>query len=120
AIFDTMQFVKPDVSTICTGMAASMGAFLLSAGAKGKRYCLHNSEVMLHQPLGGTQGKATDIEIHARRIIQMKEIMNKILSEQTSQPLEVIERDTDRDIFMTAQEAVEYGLIDSILERKPE
>ncbi|HLR08915.1 MAG TPA: ATP-dependent Clp endopeptidase proteolytic subunit ClpP [Bacillota bacterium] len=120
AIFDTMQFVKPDVSTICTGMAASMGAFLLSAGAKGKRYCLPNSEVMIHQPLGGTQGQATDIEIHARRIIRMKEKMNKILSEQTGQPLEVIERDTDRDNFMTAQEAVEYGLIDSILERKPE
>src|SRR5699024_9019864 len=120
AIFDTMQFVKPDVSTIFTGMAASMGAFLLSAGAKGKRYCLPNSEVMIHQPLVATQGQATDIELHARRIIRMKEQMNKILSEQTSQPLEVIERDTDRDNFMTAQAAVAYGLIDSILEPKPE
>ncbi|MFC2947229.1 MULTISPECIES: ATP-dependent Clp endopeptidase proteolytic subunit ClpP [Virgibacillus] len=117
AIFDTMQFIKPDVSTICTGMAASMGAFLLAAGEKGKRYALPNSEVMIHQPLGGTQGQATDIEIHARRIIEMKRKMNEILSERTGQPLEVIERDTERDNFMSAQKSVEYGLIDKILER---
>ncbi|WP_010532155.1 ATP-dependent Clp endopeptidase proteolytic subunit ClpP [Lentibacillus jeotgali] len=117
AIYDTMQFIKPNVSTICTGMAASMGAFLLAAGEKGKRYALPNSEVMIHQPLGGTQGQATDIEIHARRIIQMKEKMNKILSERTGQPLEVVERDTDRDNFKSAEESVEYGLIDKILER---
>ncbi|NAP00707.1 ATP-dependent Clp endopeptidase proteolytic subunit ClpP, partial [Halomonas sp. MG34] len=103
AIFDTMQFIKSDVSTICTGMAASMGAFLLAAGEKGKRYALPNSEVMIHQPLGGTQGQATDIEIHAKRIIQMREKINEILSERTGQPIEVIERDTDRDNFMTAQ-----------------
>ncbi|MFU0792128.1 ATP-dependent Clp endopeptidase proteolytic subunit ClpP [Cerasibacillus sp. JNUCC 74] len=120
AIYDTMQFIKSDVSTICTGMAASMGAFLLTAGAKGKRYALPNSEVMIHQPLGGTQGQATDIEIHARRILQMKEKINEILADRTGQPLEVIERDTDRDNFMTAQKAVEYGLIDKVLERKPE
>ncbi|MUV39100.1 Endopeptidase Clp [Lentibacillus sp. JNUCC-1] len=120
AIYDTMQFIKPDVSTICTGMAASMGAFLLAAGEKGKRYSLPNSEVMIHQPLGGTQGQATDIEIHARRIIEMKEKMNKILSERTGQPLEVIERDTDRDNFMDADKAVDYGLIDKVLTKKPE
>ncbi|RFA33002.1 ATP-dependent Clp endopeptidase, proteolytic subunit ClpP [Virgibacillus dokdonensis] len=120
AIFDTMQLIKPDVSTICTGMAASMGAFLLTAGAKGKRYALPNSEVMIHQPLGGTQGQATDIEIHARRIIQMREKINQILSERTGQPIEVIERDTDRDNFMTAEKSVEYGLIDKVLERKPD
>ncbi|MFD1173740.1 ATP-dependent Clp endopeptidase proteolytic subunit ClpP [Oceanobacillus sp. M65] len=117
AIFDTMQFIKSDVSTICTGMAASMGAFLLAAGEKGKRYALPNSEVMIHQPLGGTQGQATDIEIHAKRIIQMREKINEILSERTGQPIEVIERDTDRDNFMTAQRSVDYGLIDKILER---
>ncbi|MBC5637863.1 MULTISPECIES: ATP-dependent Clp endopeptidase proteolytic subunit ClpP [Ornithinibacillus] len=120
AIYDTMQFIKSDVSTICTGMAASMGAFLLAAGAKGKRYALPNSEVMIHQPLGGTQGQATDIEIHAKRIIQMRENLNKILSERTGQPIEVINRDTERDNFMTAAGAVEYGLIDKVLERKPE
>ncbi|MFS0674240.1 ATP-dependent Clp endopeptidase proteolytic subunit ClpP [Ornithinibacillus sp. 179-J 7C1 HS] len=120
AIYDTMQFIKSDVSTICTGMAASMGAFLLAAGAKGKRFALPNSEVMIHQPLGGTQGQATDIEIHARRIIQMRENLNKILSERTGQPIEVINRDTERDNFMTAAGAVEYGLIDKVLERKPE
>ncbi|WP_077705264.1 MULTISPECIES: ATP-dependent Clp endopeptidase proteolytic subunit ClpP [Virgibacillus] len=120
AIYDTMQLIKPDVSTICTGMAASMGAFLLTAGAKGKRYALPNSEVMIHQPLGGTQGQATDIEIHARRIIQMREKINQILSERTGQPIEVIERDTDRDNFMTAEKSVEYGLIDKVLERKPD
>lgn len=120
AIYDTMQFIKSDVSTICTGMAASMGAFLLAAGAKGKRFALPNSEVMIHQPLGGTQGQATDIEIHAKRIIQMRENLNKILSERTGQPIEVINRDTERDNFMTAAGAVEYGLIDKVLERKPE
>ncbi len=117
AIFDTMQFIKPNVSTICTGMAASMGAFLLAAGEKGKRYALPNSEVMIHQPLGGTQGQATDIEIHAKRIIQMREKINEILSERTGQPIEVIERDTDRDNFMTAEKSVDYGLIDKILTR---
>jgi ATP-dependent Clp protease, protease subunit len=120
AIYDTMQYIKSDVSTICTGMAASMGAFLLAAGAKGKRYALPNSEVMIHQPLGGTQGQATDIEIHARRIIQMRENLNKILSERTGQPIDVINRDTERDNFMTAAGAVEYGLIDKVLERKPD
>lgn len=118
AIYDTMNFIKPDVSTICIGMAASMGSFLLAAGEKGKRYALPNSEIMIHQPLGGTQGQATDIEIHARRIIDIKKRMNEILAEKTGQSLEVIERDTERDNFMTAQESVEYGLIDQILERK--
>ncbi|WP_347862425.1 ATP-dependent Clp endopeptidase proteolytic subunit ClpP [Salimicrobium sp. PL1-032A] len=116
AIFDTMQFIKPDVSTICTGIAASMGAFLLNAGTKGKRYALPNSEVMIHQPLGGTQGQASDIEIHANRIIKMREKLNTILSERTGQPYEVIERDTDRDNFMSAHEAVNYGLIDKVME----
>ncbi len=116
AIYDTMQFIKPDVSTICVGMAASMGAFLLAAGEKGKRYALPNSEVMIHQPLGGTQGQATDIQIHAKRILEMRENLNKILSERTGQPLEVIERDTDRDNFMSAQKALEYGLIDKVME----
>ncbi len=115
AIYDTMQFVKPDVSTICVGWAASMGAFLLAAGAKGKRYALPNSEVMIHQPLGGAQGQATDIEIRARRILRMRENINRMLSEFTGQPLERIEQDTDRDYFMTAQEALEYGLIDKIM-----
>lgn len=118
AIYDTMQFIKADVSTICTGMAASMGAFLLTAGEEGKRFALPNSEIMIHQPLGGTQGQASDIEIHAKRIIQMREKLNKILSERTGQPLDVIEADTDRDNFKSAQEAVEYGLIDRVLERK--
>lgn len=117
AIFDTMQFIKSDVSTICTGMAASMGAFLLAAGEKGKRYALPNSEVMIHQPMGGTQGQATDIEIHAKRIIEMKRKMNRILSERTGQPLEVVEQDTERDNFMTAERSVDYGLIDQILTR---
>ncbi|WP_087972603.1 ATP-dependent Clp endopeptidase proteolytic subunit ClpP [Oceanobacillus rekensis] len=120
AIFDTMNFIKSDVSTICIGMAASMGAFLLTAGQKGKRYALPNSEIMIHQPLGGTQGQATDIEIHARRIIEIKKRMNEIMAEKTGQPLEVIERDTERDNFMTAQASVDYGLIDQILERKEE
>jgi ATP-dependent Clp protease, protease subunit len=118
AIYDTMQFVKPDVSTICVGMAASMGAFLLAAGAKGKRFALPNSEVMIHQPLGGAQGQASDIEIRARRILRMRERLNKMLSEFTGQPLDRIERDTDRDYFMTAQEALEYGLIDKIMTTK--
>ncbi|SHF85474.1 ATP-dependent Clp protease proteolytic subunit ClpP [Ornithinibacillus halophilus] len=118
AIYDTMQFIKSDVSTICTGMAASMGAFLLAAGEKGKRFALPNSEVMIHQPLGGTQGQATDIEIHAKRIVEMKKRINEILSERTGQPIEVIEADTERDNFMTASKAVDYGLIDRILERK--
>ena len=118
AIFDTMNFIKSDVSTICIGMAASMGSFLLAAGQKGKRYALPNSEIMIHQPLGGTQGQATDIEIHAKRIIEIKRRMNEILSEKTGQTIEVIERDTERDNFMTAERSVEYGLIDKILERK--
>ncbi|GAA0499304.1 ATP-dependent Clp endopeptidase proteolytic subunit ClpP [Salinibacillus aidingensis] len=118
AIYDTMQFIKPDVSTICIGMAASMGAFLLNAGAKGKRYALPNSEVMIHQPLGGTQGQASDIQIHAERILEMRKKLNQILSERTGQPIEVIERDTDRDNFMSAQQAVDYGLIDQVMETK--
>lgn len=119
AIFDTMQFIKPDVSTICVGMAASMGAFLLNAGAKGKRYGLPNSEIMIHQPLGGAQGQATDIEIRARRILKMRDKLNRILSDRTGQPLERIEKDTDRDYFMTADEAKEYGLMDQVLENTP-
>ncbi|TLS38563.1 ATP-dependent Clp endopeptidase proteolytic subunit ClpP [Pseudalkalibacillus caeni] len=118
AIYDTMNFIKPDVSTICIGMAASMGAFLLTAGEMGKRYALPNSEVMIHQPLGGTQGQATDIEIHAKRIIAMREKINKILAERSGQDIETIERDTDRDRFMEAAEAKEYGLIDEVLEKK--
>jgi len=118
AIYDTMQYIKCDVSTICVGMAASMGAFLLSAGAKGKRYALPNSEIMIHQPLGGMKGQASDIKIHADHILRTKEKLNKILSERTGQPLEVIERDTDRDNFMTAQQAAEYGLIDKVFEKR--
>ncbi|HAA89954.1 MAG: ATP-dependent Clp protease proteolytic subunit [Thermoanaerobacterales bacterium 50_218] len=115
AIFDTMQYVKPDVSTICVGLAASMGAFLLAAGAKGKRFATPNSEIMIHQPLGGAQGQASDIEIHAKRIIRMKERLNQILSELTGQPLERIRKDTDRDFFMSAEEAKEYGIIDGVI-----
>ncbi len=115
AIYDTMQYIKPDVSTICIGMAASMGAFLLAAGAKGKRFALPNSEIMIHQPLGGMQGQAEDIRIHAKRILKMRDTINKILSERTGQPLEKIARDTDRDFFMEAAEAVEYGLIDKVI-----
>lgn len=115
AIYDTMQHIKPDVSTICVGMAASMGAFLLNAGAKGKRFALPNSEIMIHQPLGGAQGQASDIEIRARRILKMRDTLNKILAERTGQPLERVERDTDRDYFMSAQEAFEYGLVDKVL-----
>ncbi len=118
AIYDTMQYIKPDVSTICVGMAASMGAFLLSAGAKGKRFALPNSEIMIHQPLGGMQGQASDIKIHADRIISMRETLNKILAENTGKPLEVIEKDTDRDNFMTAKQAMEYGLVDKVIERR--
>ena len=115
AIYDTMNYIKCDVSTICVGMAASMGAVLLSAGAKGKRLALPNSEIMIHQPLGGMQGQATDIKIHADRIIRMKEKLNTILSENTGRPLEEIARDTERDNFMSAQQALEYGLIDKII-----
>src|SRR5690606_17811834 len=111
AIYDTMQYIKPDVATICIGMAASMGAFLLAAGAKGKRFALPNSEIMIHQPLGGARGQASDIEIHARQILKLRDRLNRILSENTGQPLEVIERDTDRDFFMTAEEAKNYGII---------
>lgn len=119
AIYDTMQFIKPSVSTICIGMAASMGAFLLAAGEPGKRFALPNSEVMIHQPLGGTQGQASDIQIHANRIIEMRKKLNQILADRTGQPLEVIEKDTDRDNFMSAEKAKEYGLIDKVMEKKP-
>ena len=117
AIFDTMNYIKSDVATICVGMAASMGAFLLTAGTKGKRFALPNSEIMIHQPLGGYQGQATDIEIHARRILQIKDKMNRIMSERTGQPIEVIKNDVERDNFMGADQAIKYGLIDSILEK---
>ncbi len=115
AIYDTMNYIKCDVSTICVGMAASMGAFLLSAGAKGKRYALPNSEVMIHQPLGGFQGQATDIKIHAQRILDIKDKLNRILAENTGKPLDVIKADTERDNFMTAEQAKEYGLIDNVI-----
>jgi ATP-dependent Clp protease protease subunit len=118
SIYDTMQFVKPDVSTLCMGMAASMGAFLLAAGAKGKRFALPNSRIMIHQPLGGAQGQATDIEIHAREILRTREQLNKILAERTGQSLEKIATDTERDYFMTASDAAGYGLIDSVLEKR--
>ena len=118
AIYDTMQYIKPDVSTICIGLAASMGAFLLNAGAKGKRFALPNSEIMIHQPLGGAKGQATDIEIHAKWILKIRERLNTILSERTGQPLEKIQMDTERDNFMSAQEAKEYGLIDEVIEKK--
>nr|WP_188066638.1 ATP-dependent Clp endopeptidase proteolytic subunit ClpP [Brevibacillus brevis] len=119
AIYDTMHFIKPDVSTICIGMAASMGAFLLAAGAKGKRFALPNSEVMIHQPLGGAQGQASDIEIAAKRILKMRDHLNTILAERTGQPLERIQKDTDRDNFLSAAEAVEYGLIDKVITSEP-
>ena len=115
AIYDTMNFVKADVQTIVMGMAASMGSFLLTAGTKGKRFALPNAEIMIHQPLGGAQGQATEIEIAARHILKTRERLNKILAERTGQPIEVIEKDTDRDNFMTAQEAKDYGLIDEIM-----
>ena len=119
AIFDTMNFIKPEVSTLCIGMAASMGAFLLAAGAKGKRFSLPNSKVMIHQPLGGTQGQATEIEIHAREILKTREQLNKILAERTGQPLEKIERDTERDSYLSADEAKEYGLVDQVIAKRP-
>ena len=115
AIYDTMRFIKPDVSTICIGQAASMGAFLLSAGDKGKRYCLPHSRVMIHQPLGGFQGQASDIAIHAQEILKIKSLLNELMAEHTGQPLERLERDTDRDNFMTAENAKTYGLIDQVL-----
>ncbi len=117
-IYDTMQFIKPDVSTLCIGQAASMGAFLLAAGAKGKRYALPNSRVMIHQPMGGFQGQASDIEIHAKEILYLRSRLNGLLSQHTGQPLEVIERDTDRDFFMAAEAAVEYGLVDRVLAKR--
>jgi len=115
AIYDTMQYIKPDVSTICIGMAASMGAFLLAAGTKGKRFALPNAEVMIHQPMGGAQGQAADIKIQAYRIIKLREDLNRILSERTGQPIDVISKDTDRDHFMTAKQALDYGLIDEVI-----
>ena len=118
AIYDTMQLVKADVSTICVGMAASMGAFLLAAGEKGKRFALPNAEIMIHQPAGGTQGQATDIEIHARRILQMKENLNRILADRTGQPLERIQANTERDNFMSAADALEYGIIDEVFAKR--
>ncbi len=118
AIYDTMQFIKPEVSTMCIGQAASMGAVLLAGGAKGKRYCLPHSRVMIHQPLGGFQGQATDIDIHAREILLVRERLNRILSKHTGQPLEKIQQDTDRDNFMGAEEARDYGLIDVVLESR--
>lgn len=118
SIFDTMNFIKPDVSTLCMGMAASMGAFLLAAGAKGKRFSLPNSRVMIHQPLGGAQGQATDIEIHAREILRLRGELNNILAERTGQTLEKIERDTERDYFMSANEAQAYGLIDKVISKR--
>lgn len=118
AIFDTMQYIKPDVSTICIGMAASMGAFLLAAGTKGKRFALPNSEIMIHQPLGGARGQASDIAIQAEHILRIKKKLNEILSERTGQPIEIIEKDTDRDNFMTAEEAKAYGLVDEIITKK--
>ena len=119
AIYDTMQYINPDVSTICVGSAASMGAVLLTAGAKGKRYALPHARVMIHQPLGGVQGQASEIEIHAREILRMREELNGILASRSGQDIEVVARDTDRDNFMSAQDAVEYGLIDEVLTREP-
>ncbi|MDR2239427.1 MAG: ATP-dependent Clp endopeptidase proteolytic subunit ClpP [Zoogloeaceae bacterium] len=120
AIYDTMQFIKPDVSTLCVGQAASMGAFLLTAGAKGKRFCLPNSRVMIHQPLGGFQGQASDIEIHAKEILKLRARLNELMSLHTGQPVERIERDTDRDNFLSAADAVEYGLVDKVLTSRAE
>ena len=120
AIYDTMQYIKPDVSTICIGMAASMGAFLLSSGTKGKRFALPNSEIMIHQVLGGAKGQATDIEIHTKNILRTKERLNRILSENTGQDYETVVKDTERDNFMTAQEAKEYGLVDAVIQNKEE
>ncbi|GAU78247.1 ATP-dependent Clp endopeptidase proteolytic subunit ClpP [Fusibacter sp. 3D3] len=118
AIFDTMEYIKPDVSTICVGMAASMGAFLLAAGTRGKRYALSNAEVMIHQPLGGAKGQASDIKIHAEWILKIRKKLNTILSEKTDKPYKQIEKDTDRDNFMSAEEAVEYGLIDKVFKQR--
>ncbi|MCG7495821.1 ATP-dependent Clp endopeptidase proteolytic subunit ClpP [Vibrio sp. Of7-15] len=118
SIYDTMQFIKPNVSTVCMGQACSMGAFLLAGGEKGKRYCLPNSRVMIHQPLGGFQGQASDIQIHAQEILSIKNKLNTLLADHTGQPLEVIERDTDRDNFMSADDAVEYGLVDAVLNKR--
>lgn len=118
SIYDTMQFIKPDVSTICIGQACSMGAFLLTAGAKGKRHCLPNSRVMIHQPLGGFQGQATDIQIHAQEILSIKARLNELLAYHTGQDLETIQRDTERDNFMSAQRAAEYGLVDSVYDKR--
>ncbi|MCL6414563.1 ATP-dependent Clp endopeptidase proteolytic subunit ClpP [Aestuariirhabdus sp. Z084] len=118
SIYDTMQFIKPDISTMCIGQAASMGALLLAGGAAGKRYCLPHSRVMIHQPLGGFQGQASDIEIHAREILSIKDKLNKVLADHTGQPLDVIARDTDRDNFMSGEEAVEYGLIDAVMNKR--
>ena len=120
AIYDTMQFIKSDVSTLCIGQAASMGAFLLTAGAKGKRYCLPNSRVMIHQPMGGFQGQASDIEIHAKEILYLKQRLNEMMAKHTGQPIERIERDTDRDNFLSAAEAVEYGIVDKVLSGREE
>jgi len=118
AIYDTMQFIKPDISTICVGQAASMGAVLLAAGAKGKRFCLPHSRVMIHQPLGGAQGQATDIDIQAREILKVREILNQILAKHTGQPLDRIQRDTERDFFMSAEEAKEYGIVDKVITQR--
>lgn len=118
AIYDTMNHVKPDVQTICVGMAASMGAFLLAAGTKGKRFALPNSEIMIHQPLGGIRGQATDIKIHTEWLMKIKNKLNRIISERTGQPLEKIERDVERDFFMSAEEAIEYGIIDNVMEKR--
>ena len=118
AIYDTMQFIKPDISTLCVGMAASMGAFLLAAGAKGKRFALPNSTVLIHQPLGGFQGQASDVAIHARYILSLRERLNRLLAQHTGKPIEQIERDTDRDNFLTPEEALEYGLIDKVLQSR--
>jgi len=120
SIYDTMQFIKPDVSTLCVGQAASMGAFLLSAGAKGKRFCLPNSRVMIHQPMGGFQGQASDIEIHAKEILYLRAQLNEILARNTGQSIEVIERDTDRDFFMSGEQSVTYGLVDKVLVNRGE
>jgi len=119
AIFDTMQLIKPDINTICTGMAASFGAILLLAGTKGKRYALPNSEVMIHQPLGGAQGQATEIEISAKRILKLREHVNQIISERTGQPVEKVAKDSDRDYFMSAKEALDYGIVDEIIRKQP-
>ena len=117
AIYDTMQYIKPDVSTICVGLAASMGAFLLASGTKGKRYALPNADIMIHQPLGGTQGQAEDIRIQAEKILEIRKRINKILSEKTGQDIEIINRDTDRDYYLNAEDAVKYGLIDKVMEK---